>query len=64
MQSCKRATELMSQQLDRELTTSERLGLRMHLMMCRHCRKCDTQFKVLHELALARFRTGTERRKG
>ncbi len=57
MQSCKRATELMSQQLERELSASEKLGLRMHLMMCRHCRKCDTQFKVLHRLAHARSQT-------
>jgi len=63
MQSCKRATELMSQQLDRELSTSERLGLRMHLMMCRHCRKCDAQFKVLHELSSVRSQAGSERRE-
>ncbi|GAA0681202.1 hypothetical protein GCM10009104_02180 [Marinobacterium maritimum] len=54
MQSCKRATELMSQQLDRELSGSEKLSLKMHLFMCRHCRKCDAQFKVLHRLASAR----------
>ncbi|GAA0787223.1 zf-HC2 domain-containing protein [Marinobacterium sediminicola] len=56
MQSCKRATELMSQQLDRELKMNEKLSLRMHLMMCRHCRKCDEQFKVLHQLASSRSR--------
>lgn len=57
MQSCKRATELMSQQLDRELSGSEKFSLKMHLLMCRHCRKCDTQFKVLHQLANARSKT-------
>ncbi len=54
MQSCKRATALMSQQLDRPLSTSEKFSLRVHLAMCRHCRKCDAQFKVLHQLAQAR----------
>ncbi len=54
MQSCKRATELMSLQFERVLSSSEKLGLRMHLLICRHCRKCDAQFKVLHQLARAR----------
>lgn len=57
MHSCKRATELMSQRLDRELSGHERLGLRLHLMMCRHCRKCDSQFKLLHQLGRARSET-------
>lgn len=57
MQSCKRATELMSQQLDRELSGREKFSLRMHLLMCRHCRKCDVQFRVLHDLASARSQT-------
>lgn len=60
MQSCKRATELMSQQLDRELLASEKMSLRMHLFMCRHCRKCNTQFRVLHDLASARSRDGKD----
>ncbi len=61
MQSCKRATELMSQQLDRELSTSEKMGLKMHLMMCKSCRNCNLQFKVLHDLASARADEDTKR---
>ncbi|MBR9828113.1 MAG: zf-HC2 domain-containing protein [Oceanospirillales bacterium] len=54
MQSCKRATELMSQQLDRELSASEKLGLKMHLLMCRHCRKCEQQLGIIHQLCARR----------
>lgn len=61
MQSCKRATELMSQRLDRELSTSEKLGLRMHLLMCRHCRKCEQQLDVIHLLCARRGDTPSER---
>lgn len=37
MMSCKKATHLMSQQMDRTLTRSEALSLRFHLMMCTGC---------------------------
>lgn len=63
MKSCKRATELMSLQLDRELTTSEQLGLKMHLMMCRHCRKCNVQFQTLHRLAHDRSRSDADSKR-
>jgi hypothetical protein len=45
---CRRATELMSQQLDRPLRWQERLSLRFHLMMCNACTECDRQFELLH----------------
>lgn len=54
MQSCKRATELMSLQLDRQLSLSEQAGLRLHLLMCRHCRRCKAQLQLLHRLAARR----------
>jgi predicted anti-sigma-YlaC factor YlaD len=37
MISCRKATHLMSQELDRELTTGERMRLRFHVMMCSAC---------------------------
>ncbi|WP_432696171.1 zf-HC2 domain-containing protein [Marinobacterium sp. YM272] len=48
--ACKRATELMSIQIDRPLSLSERLSLRTHLMMCRYCRRCDKQFQMLRRI--------------
>ena len=41
MMSCKKATHLMSQQLDRKLTARETASLKFHLMMCTGC----TNFK-------------------
>lgn len=37
MMSCKTATHLLSEQLDRELTKSEAISLKVHLMMCTGC---------------------------
>lgn len=37
MVSCHKATQLMSQQLDRKLTRGESVTLRFHLFMCSGC---------------------------
>lgn len=37
MISCKKTTELLSQQLDRKLSAYETMALRFHLMMCTGC---------------------------
>lgn len=37
MMSCKKSTELMSQQQDRKLSAYETMALRFHLVMCRGC---------------------------
>ena len=49
MISCKHATELMSQGLDRRLTWGERLGLRLHLFICIGCRRTIAQFRFLRQ---------------
>lgn len=41
MMSCKKASQLLSQQLDRQLTFNEKIGLRFHLFLCSGC----TNFK-------------------
>jgi uncharacterized peroxidase-related enzyme len=38
MLTCREVAEQASEYLDRELSWSRRLGVRLHLMMCRHCR--------------------------
>lgn len=48
MMMCRRATQLMSQRLDRPLSWSERLSLRFHLSMCGPCSQCNRQFELLH----------------
>ena len=47
MMSCKQATELMSQEKDRKLGLAERVGLRLHLMMCAGCENYRRQMDVL-----------------
>jgi hypothetical protein len=37
MLSCRQATELMSQEQDRRLSLAERLGLRLHVLICSAC---------------------------
>ena len=37
MITCEEATRLMSESLDRKLPIGKRIGLRMHLLVCRLC---------------------------
>ena len=39
MMNCKEATELASNRLDRELNLTERIGLKIHLFICKYCRR-------------------------
>ena len=47
---CREATQLMSLSLDRPLNRRERLKLRLHTMMCGPCRRCQSQFELLHRV--------------
>jgi hypothetical protein len=46
--SCKEATRLQSEAMARKLSRSERVGLRMHLFLCKWCRRYGNQLKFLH----------------
>ncbi|ALM53503.1 zf-HC2 domain-containing protein [Halomonas huangheensis] len=50
MMMCRAATRLMSKQLDGPLSVRETLTLRVHVMMCKACRRCQQQFGMLHDL--------------
>jgi hypothetical protein len=54
MLSCREATRLVSQGLDRELGFAERVKQRVHLAICDGCTHFRDQMKFLHE-ALARL---------
>jgi hypothetical protein len=47
MLSCREATRLVSQGLDRELALGERIALRVHLAICAGCRNVDRQLALL-----------------
>ena len=50
MFSCRRASRLMSDALERELTWRERVALRIHLCICHYCRKAKKHFAFLQVL--------------
>jgi hypothetical protein len=57
--SCRRATELLSQQMDRPLSPEERSALQAHLVICRGCRAVDEQFRFMREALRALFGPGS-----
>lgn len=48
MASCKEASRLASDSLERRLTLRERFALRTHLFMCAACRRFEQQITFLH----------------
>ncbi len=54
MLSCKQASRLISQSLDRPLNWRERCGLKLHLALCDACRQFSRQLAWLR-IALRRF---------
>lgn len=52
--SCKEASRLLSQSLDRDLTFGEHARLRLHLTLCDACRNFNQQLKQLRR-AVARL---------
>lgn len=49
MLSCKDATRLMSEAQDRKLAVSEKMGLELHLMICKGCTNFGKQMDFLRQ---------------
>jgi len=49
--SCKEATRLQSKALDRKLPLRQRFGLRVHLLLCKWCRRYGKQITFLRNAA-------------
>jgi hypothetical protein len=49
MLDCKHASRLVSQSMDRQLSMRERLGLRLHLLMCDACTRFSWQIALLRQ---------------
>ena len=47
MLTCKEASRLGSETLDRKLGVRERLALRMHLALCQGCSRVNAQYQFL-----------------
>jgi hypothetical protein len=53
--TCREASRLLSQRLDRPLPFGERVKLRLHLLACDACAGLDRQFALLRA-AMRRYR--------
>ncbi len=51
MLDCKHASRLVSQSMDRRLSLRERLGLRLHLLICDACTQFSKQMALLQQAA-------------
>jgi len=50
MLSCKEVSRLVSDSLDRDLSFRQRMGVRLHLMMCGMCRAYEQQVLLLRKI--------------
>ena len=51
MMKCEEASRLASAGLDRDLSFSERMGLRFHLAMCKVCRLLANQIDIIRQVS-------------
>lgn len=49
--SCRQASRLQSEALDHKLPIVQRVGLRIHLCLCRWCRRYGKQIRFLRDAA-------------
>jgi len=55
MLSCEEVSKLNSEKFERELSTSEKLSLKMHMLMCKHCKRFNNNLSHLQS-AMKTFR--------
>jgi len=51
MPTCRQVARLQSDALDRRLSLSKRFGLRLHLLLCKWCRRYGKQIRFLRRAA-------------
>jgi hypothetical protein len=49
MLNCKDVTQLISQSMDTSLPIGKRIGVRIHLLMCRFCSRYEKQLLLIRE---------------
>jgi hypothetical protein len=49
MLNCKDVSQRVSESMDRKLAVSQRVGIRIHLMMCRFCSRYKRQIFLLRK---------------
>lgn len=51
MFNCKEVTYMVSESMDRKLPFAQRMGIRMHLLMCRFCSRFRKQLLLLSKVS-------------
>ncbi len=51
MRNCREITELVSKGLDKPLGFSERLSIKLHVVMCSRCRNFQSQTQFIRKAA-------------
>ena len=51
MLSCKDVTRLISESMDRSLPLRKRIGVRVHLLICKFCARYERQLLQIREMA-------------
>jgi hypothetical protein len=49
MLSCKEVTQLISESMDISLPIGKRIGMRLHLLICRFCSRYERQLLLIRE---------------
>jgi hypothetical protein len=49
MFNCREVTKLVSESLDRDLSILQRMGIRIHFLMCKYCPRIKDQFYFLRD---------------
>jgi hypothetical protein len=49
MLSCKEVTQLISESMDRSLPLGKRIGVRIHLLICKFCARYRRQLLLIRE---------------
>ena len=63
MLSCKDVTRLISESMDTSLPLGERIGVRIHLLICRFCARYKRQLLLIRE-TLRRLVAAEDRSEG
>lgn len=53
MFNCKKVSRLVSESLDRKLPLYQRMGIRIHLLICKFCRRFQQQLMLIREILRA-----------
>ena len=58
MLSCKDVTQLISESMDHSLPFGKRVGVRLHLLICRFCARYERQLLLIRETVRRLAATG------